>query len=123
MYIELMASEQINVPFTLPEMFAGFVAGNGLAKATPTELTLEFVVQDNVLNLLKTGVKEIHIPRSEIDWIQHKRGWFGDKVNVRVKSLRWLADLPGCDNAEVSLRISRRDRARAGELVQILAPA
>ena len=73
-----MTSEQINVPFTLPEMFAGFVAGNGLAKATPSELTLEFVVQDNVLNVFKTGVKEIHIPRGEIDWIQHKRGWFGD---------------------------------------------
>jgi hypothetical protein len=117
-----MASEQINVPFTLPEMFAGFVEGNGLAKATPTDLTLEFVVQDGVVNLLKSGVKEIRIPRGEIDCIQHKRGWFGDKLNVRVKSLRWLADLPGCNNAEVTLHISRRDRARAGELVQILAP-
>jgi len=101
-------------------MFAGFVEGNGIAKATPAELTLEFVVQDGVLNLVKSGVKEIRIPRGEIDWIQHKRGWFGDKVSVRVKSLRWLADLPGCDNAEVTLRISRRDRDRAGELVQML---
>ena len=117
-----MASEQINVPFTLPEMFAGFVAAGGLAKATPTELTLEFVVQDNVLNVFKTGVNEIRIPRSEIDWIQHKRGWFGDKLKVRVKSLRCLADLPGSENAEVTLHISRRDRARAGELVQTLAP-
>jgi hypothetical protein len=113
----------ITVPFKLPDLYAGFAEGKGLAKASDSELILEFVVEDSVINVFKTGVKEIHIPRAEIDVIQLRRGWFGEKLRIRVKSMRWLADLPGCDTGEVTLRVARRDRAQAANLVQALAPA
>src|SRR4051812_22029001 len=95
----------INLPFKVPNLFAGFAEGAGMARATHSELTLEFVVKENVLNLFKTGVKEIRIPQSEIDGIQLREGWFRDKLRIRVKSIRWLADLPGCDSGEVVLHV------------------
>jgi hypothetical protein len=112
--------ESVNVPFTLPDMLAGFVEGKGLAKATPSELTLEFVLKDGVFNVLKSGVKEIRIPHSEIEYVRIKHGIFRDKMNIRVKSLRWLADFPGCDSCELTLRVARRNRAQAGDMVQVL---
>jgi hypothetical protein len=113
----------ITVPFKLPDLYAGFAEGKGLAKASDSELILEFIVKDSVLNLLKSGTKEIRIPRSEIDAIHHRQGWFSDKLRIRVKSIRWLADLPDSDTGEVTLHVARRDRTQAADLVRVLTAA
>ncbi len=116
-----MAEQSTTLPFEVPDLFAGFAEGTGLAKASASELALEFVVKDKLFSVFKSDVKEIRIPREEIDAVRFKRGWFGGKVYVRVKSLRWLTDLPGCDNGEVTLHIARANRDRAEEFVQVLS--
>jgi hypothetical protein len=115
--------ESVSLPFKLPEMFAGIIEGRGLARATPSELTLEFVVKESVLNVFKTGIKELHIPQTEIEYLQHKPGWFGDRIKLRVKSMRWLEDVPGCHDCELTLRVARRNRVQAGDMVQMLGRA
>ena len=115
-----MPDQAITIPFAVPGLFGGFAEGKGLAKASGTELTLEFVVKDSVVSVLSSGMKEIRIPREEIDAVRIKRGWFGAKVYIRVKSLKWLAGLPGCDNGEVALHIARRDRDQAAAFVRLL---
>jgi hypothetical protein len=117
-----MPEPLVTVPFRVPDLYAGFAEGKGLAKATPTELTLEFVVRDAVVELVKSGIKEIRIPRTELDAVSFQRGWFGAKVHLRAKSLKLLADLPGCDNGEVTLHIARRDRDQAADFVRALSP-
>ena len=115
-----MPDQSITLPFKVPDLFAGFAEGKGLAKVNPSELVLEFVVKDTVLQVFKSGVKEIRIPRSEVDVVRFKRGWFGGKVHIRVKSMKWLADLPSCDNGEVVLHVARRDRDQAAAFVRML---
>ena len=117
-----MPDLSITLPFKVPDLFAGFAEGKGLAKASPSELVLEFVVKDTVLDLFKSGMKEIHIPLSEVDVVRLKRGWFGAKVYIRLKSMKWLADLPSCDNGEVTLHFAHRERDQAAEFVQMLRP-
>ena len=117
-----MPDQSITLPFTVPDLFAGFAQGKGLAKASPSELVLEFVLKDTVLDLFKSGMKEIRIPRSEVDVVRLKRGWFGAKVHIRLKSMKWLAELPGCENGEVTLHVARRDRDQAMAFVQVLGP-
>jgi hypothetical protein len=34
--------------------------------------------------------------------------------------MKWLADLPSCDNGEVTLHVARRDREQAAGFVQML---
>ena len=118
-----MPDQSVVLPFSGLDSFAGLAEGKGLAKASASELRIEFVLTDTVLNVFKSGVKEIVIPRSEIDVVRFKRGWFGTQVHIRVKSLKWLADLPGCENAEVTLNIARRDRDQAAAFVQVLLGA
>lgn len=115
-----MAGESITLPFKVPDLFGGFAEGKGLAKASPADLILEFVVKDTVVSVFKSGMKEIRIPREEIDIVRLKRGWFGAKVHIRVKSLKWLAELPGCDNGEVTLHVARKDRGQAAAFVRVL---
>jgi hypothetical protein len=40
-----MADQSVTLPFTVPNLFAGFAQGKGLAKASPSELVLEFVLK------------------------------------------------------------------------------
>ena len=115
-----MSEESITLPFSVPHLFAGFAEGKGLAKASPANLILEFVVKDTIVSVFKSGMKEIRIPRAEIDRVGLKRGWFGAKVDIRVKSLKWLTELPGCDNGEVTLHIARKDRDQAAAFVRVL---
>ena len=115
-----MTETTVTLPFTVPNLFGGLAEGKGLAAASSELLTLEFILKETVLSVLKSGMKQIQIPRTELDLVQLKQGWFGSKVRIRVKSLRWLADLPGCDTGEVSLRIARSDRDRALEFVRFL---
>ena len=116
-----MEDPSVTVPFKVTDLFAGFAEGTGLAKATPSELAIEFMIKDSVVNVFKSGLKEIRIPQSEIDFVRYKQGWFCNKIQIRVKSLRWFADLPGCDEAELTLLVSRADRERAAELARILS--
>jgi hypothetical protein len=116
----LVPDQSITLPFTVPDLFAGFAEGTGLAKASPVELSLEFVIKDAVVSVFKGSMKEVRIPRAEIDAVRLNRGWFGAKVHIRVKSLKWLAELPDCDNGEVTLHIARRDRDQAAAFVRLL---
>ena len=118
-----MSNQSITLPFRVPDLFAGFAEGKGLAKPGPAELTLELVVKDTVVNVIKSDVKQISVPRAEIASVSLRRGWFGAKVLIRVKSLSWLADLPGCEGGEVWLYIARRDRDLAAAFVKALATA
>ncbi len=115
-----MPDQSVTLPFRMPDLFAGFAEGAGLAKACPAEVTLEFFVKDTVVSVFKSGIKEIRIPREEIDVVRLKRGWFGDKVHIRVKSLKWLAELPDCENGEITLHIAHRDRDLAAAFVRLL---
>jgi len=112
--------QSITLPFKVPDLFGGFAEGKGVANARPSELTLELVVKESVLGVFKSRVKEIRIPKSEVALIRFKRGWFGGRVFVRVKSMKCLADLPGCDSGQITLHVARQDRDRAADFVRIL---
>jgi hypothetical protein len=117
------ADQSVILPFSGLDFFEGFAEGKGLAKASPSELRLEFVVTDTVVSVLRSGVKEIVIPRSEIDMVRLKQRWLSTQVHIRVKSLKWLADVPGCEKGEVTLQIARQDRDQAAAFVQVLSGA
>src|SRR5271165_1976618 len=108
-----MPEQTIGLPFKMPDLYSGMADGKGLAKATPSELVLELVIKDSVLGVFQSNVKEIHIPRDEVEFARLARGWFATKVHIRVKSMKWLADLPGCDSADFTLHVARRDREQA----------
>src|SRR5438046_1695176 len=116
-----MPDQPIVLPFTATNLFAGLAQRKGLATAGHSELTLEFVIKEKELNVLKGGIKELRVPISEIDVIRLKQGWFGSKVQIRVKQMKWLADLPGCHNGELTLHVARRNRIDAADFVQALS--
>ena len=115
-----MLNPTVVLPFRVPNLVGGLAESKGLAKATASELSFEFVVKETVFDIFKSGIREIRVPQSEIDLIRVERGWFRDKLRIRFRSIKWLTDMPGCHDGEVTLRTAKRDRQQTEDFVRLL---
>ena len=101
------------LPFSFSDVYGGFAEAHGLARLEESELVLEFEVKDAVLGVIKSGLKDVRIPLSDIASVRIKKGWFSSKVVVCTTSLAALADVPTADQAQVTLRVKRANKALA----------
>jgi hypothetical protein len=108
------------LPFSLPNAYQGLGLGTGIATATTEGLRLEFEVKDGFVGVLKSGVRNVDISMAELYSVNLKQGWFLTKLFVRTRSMSALQNIPGAEGAQVELRIARKDRSAARNLVSIL---
>jgi hypothetical protein len=106
--------------FSLPNVYQGLGLGAGIATATAEGLRLEFEVKDGFVGMLKSGVQNVDIRMNELYSVNLKQGWFTTKLFVRTRSMSTLQSIPGADGAQVELRIARKDRRAAQNLVSML---
>lgn len=113
-----MLPEFISFMFSVPDVHHGFAAVDGIARASRYGLILEF--ETKYLGLLKSGVKEVGISISEIESVNLKEGWLRTEIVVKARSLRTLTEIPGSHQGRVKLRVSRREKEIAKQVVSIL---
>jgi hypothetical protein len=106
-----------SVAVTLENSWAGLASNTGLLRLEGDSLVLEFETKDGVLQLLKSGVKRIALPLTEVEACQWKPGWFGGKIELSVRSLAALDGIAGAAQGRVTLGVSRKDRDKAFGLV------
>lgn len=105
------------VPFLIPEINHGFQQAEGLMKLGKERLELEFEVKDSILGVMKSGVKEVVIPFSDLKSITYEKGWIGAKVILEGNSMKVFNELPGTELATCTLKIKRKHRDDARRLV------
>jgi len=78
--------------------------------------------ESKIIGLISTGLKDAQIPIDELLDIKFKKsfGKKGGKIEVRLKSMRRLAELPN-QQGKIVLKIEADDRDRAKEAVDRLA--
>ncbi len=106
-----------SVPVTLQHSWGGFANNSGLLRFEGGTLVLEFETKDGVLEVLKSGVKRVALPLTEVDACRWKPGWFGGKIELSVRSLSALDGIAGASQGREKLGVSRKDRDRALGLV------
>jgi len=106
-----------SVPVTLESSWAGLASNSGLLRLEGDTLVLEFETKDDVLQMLKSGVKRAAVPLTEVDACRWKPGWFGGKIELSVRSMSALSGIAGASQGRVVLGVSRKDRDRAFGLV------
>jgi hypothetical protein len=114
-----MIESHSHVPFVL-EAYGGFAEVHGLMHLESNSLILEFQIQDSILNVLRSEVREVHIPLEAIESISYKQGWLRSKFIIKTYKVRTLKDVPSSDKGEVILRIKRQDRKKAARLASDL---
>jgi len=112
--------DSVFVQFSFPDVYQGFAEGGGIATATTNGLTLEFQVKDALVGMIKSEVRKIAIPISELHSVALKQSWFRNRLFIKVRNMTTLADVPGSNTGQVELRVSHRDKAPAQALVSIL---
>ena len=106
-----------SVPVTLEYSWGGFASNSGLLRLEGSTLVLEFETKDGVLEVLKSGVKRVALPLTEVDACRWKPGWFGGKIELSVRSMSALEGIAGASQGRVKLGVSRKDRDKAFGLV------
>lgn len=112
-----MLQSATRVPVTLGDLYGGFAKATGLLILDGDHLILEYQVKDELFGAIKGKPKSFRIPLSALDSVGYKKNIFGTKIMVRVLRLRDLDGIPNSEKGEVKLKISRKDRPRAEELV------
>ena len=106
-----------SVPFKIDDAYAGFGEVEGVLALESTGLKLEFQARDNLIGVVKSGIKELIVPLDQIEEIGFKKSLFGNKLTVRVTSMSLFEALPGQSPTEVSLGIRRKHADNALALV------
>jgi len=109
------------VPFTV-ETYAGFGKCEGLLRDEGEVVSLEFQIKDTVAGILKSGIKNVRVPLTELASVTITKGWLGTGwlgVTIVIQGTRMetLKDIPGMSMGRVELRIARKDRDAAERFV------
>lgn len=115
----------ISIPFKISDAHHGFAPVEGMAKFSVAGIVLEF--EAKILGLMKTGVKEVRIPLSEILDVKIKSGVFdtkiekifGAKIEIRLNNFATLSEVPNKDG-KITLKILRSDRELAEKALQAI---
>ena len=115
----------ISVPFKISNAHYGFAPVDGMAKFSPAGIVVEF--EAKILGLMKTGIKEVRIPLSELLDIKLKSGAFntklerifGSKIEIRLHNFSTLSEIPNKDG-KILLKVLRADRDLAEKALQII---
>lgn len=109
--------KSISVPFTIQNVFQGFAETEGILSADNAELKLEFQTSDNILGLLKSGVREVRLPLDKIEEITFRKRWFGCSLIIRVAEMRSASEIPNFKQGEILLSIAKKHSQAASDLV------
>lgn len=106
----------MSIPFTLPEVYHGLAEGHGRLHVGEEGLRLEYRIKDAVLGLLKSRVKEVFIPWSEIWECECKIGWVRRRFVIHAHSLDLVSDFPGAEDGRIELRFKKVPKDRLREI-------
>ncbi|MDR8392210.1 hypothetical protein NC796_13730 [Aliifodinibius sp. S!AR15-10] len=105
------------VQFEISNVNHGLQTASGLLKLVGEQLVLEFQLKDAFFEVFKSDVEEITIPLRELQSVELKKGWFSSKIILEARSLRVFDEIPGTEGGECKLKIKRKDRKDAENLV------
>lgn len=105
--------------FTVPyrsDCYQGLLDVQGIVGLDGDAVVFEFEVRDAFLALLRSPIREVRIPISQIETVELVDGWWSSFIRIRGRKLATLESLPGAFT-EARLRVKRLDRPRAKSLV------
>lgn len=106
-----------SVAVKLADTWGGLARNSGILRLEGAALVLECETQDDVLHVLKSEVKQWTLPLPEVESCTFRPGWFRPTIELSVRSLGLVRDVPGAEQGKLVLRLARRDRPLASSLV------
>jgi hypothetical protein len=109
-----------SVPFRMRYLLGNLARVEGVARLDHDELVLEFSIVDGFFGILRSRPKEVRVGLADLESVEFRRGWFGEKLRIVTRRVRALEAIPGAKGPELKLRCRRRHRVAAEELASSL---
>jgi hypothetical protein len=106
------------IPFTM-DAWGGFGQMTGLARLDERGIVFEYQTKDNLVEVIKTDLKESAIAFADIENVIFNKGWFGffASFTVVAHSLAAVQNIPGSDGHHITISIARKDREKTKQFV------
>lgn len=98
--------------------YSGFFIEKGVIRIEKDCLLIEYRKVDSLFGVLKSKVKEVRIPLSEITNVKLERKFWLSKLTLRAKSLKTFEDVPGESDGYLKLTFTPRARVAVFNLVK-----
>ena len=105
-----------SIPVRFPEIYQGLADAEGVLRISSDALSLEYQVKDNLLGVVKSGVRTAVIPFDRIDEVDFRSNVLRTRLKIRVDSMQIVGDVPGATQGRVELKIARRYKREAEAL-------
>lgn len=106
-----------SIPFEIPNVNHGFVIVKGLFHIKDEELVLEFDERDGFVGVMKSDLKVVTVPFSEVDSITLIKKLFITNIEIIASSMKSFQNVPGAEQGRIVMKISRKDRQRAESIL------
>lgn len=94
----------------------GLTQARGFAWYTKEGIMFEYQVSDSIFELIKSEVNDLFVPFDSIEEIIYKKAWFsGGTVFIKLNSLKYLDQIPFCEETKLCLELGRKQKERGKE--------
>ncbi|MCG8373076.1 MAG: hypothetical protein MI700_06065 [Balneolales bacterium] len=104
------------LPFYDDELNSGFMKLEGILRLEGDHINIEFQRKDSIMEVIKSGVKSLNIPLTDLEMIEYKKKLGGGRVILYAKRAVTFEDFPGGELTTRTLKISRKHRDIAASL-------
>lgn len=112
-----------SLPFSI-SMYAGLAKADGLLRLEGNTLVLEFEIQDRLLGLMKSELKELRIPIFEIEHLELANGWLRKpRLIIQTESMRVSRQIPGSEHGSFELTLDNAHKLAARHLISTVEAA
>lgn len=105
-----------SLPFSIEDLHGGFMKIEGVLRVESDNLIFEYQKKDAVLEAYQSELKTQTIDLNELDILEHKKGWFSDKLVIHGKRASSFKELPGKDLTERVLKVKKKHRNHAANI-------
>jgi len=102
------------------DVYAGFAKAHGILRLGESDLTLEFRIEDGIFGILRSQIRNVRIPFSQISSIRIQHGWRKMSLIIRASTWSALAKVPAAKAGQVKLEVSSKEKANLERFIESL---
>ncbi len=112
------------VPFSIRQIYGGLAKAKGILRFDGKTVSMEFEVKDDVLGVIRSGVRNVDFPLEELVDVRLNSAWLqGPEIILRTDRLDAVQGVPSSEHGRVRLRVAREDAETAEQVVDAMCLA
>ena len=111
------STDDANVTFKISDDF-GLSESSGMIYVEDEHLLIEYQNYDSIIGLLKSSIKEIEIPISEIRRARLEQKFWNSELVLQAKSMKSFRRLPGATAGTFRITVTKESQKAAESLVK-----